>query len=351
MSLLVDIKKSLGNFHLQVNFEAQNETLALLGASGCGKSVTLRCIAGIMTPDAGHIELDGCVFYDSTKKINLPPQKRHVGYLFQQYALFPNMTVEQNIAVAVHDKSRPKAAVKEIVSEKIRSFHLEDVARKRPSQLSGGQQQRAALARILVSDPRILLLDEPFSALDGYLRYQLELELMDTLSSFDGAVLWVSHDRGEVFRNCSRVCVIDKGKSEPVVTTDSLFYDPGTESAARLSGCKNFVPVIPRGSTVEIPAWNVTLQCGRPVSDSVVSAGLRAHHFHFAAPDEENAFACTVERVIGDVFSTIIMLRPAGSRSDAPLIRMETQKELWTAQTDKSFVKVSIAPQDILLLS
>lgn len=346
MSVYVDIKKNLGNFNLDVKFEAKNETLALLGASGCGKSVTLRCIAGIMTPDEGRIELDGCVFYDSAKKINLSPQKRNVGYLFQQYALFPNMTVEQNIAVAVHDKSRRKEAVE----EKIHFFRLEDVAQKRPSQLSGGQQQRTALARILVSNPRILLLDEPFSALDSYLRFQLELELMDTLSSFDGNVIWVSHDRGEVFRNCTCVCVIENGKSESVVTSDSFFHDPRTESAARLSGCKNFVPVIHKDNTVKIPAWAVTLQCGRTVSGNVESIGLRAHYIRFAAPDEVNTITCVVERVIEDVFSTIIMLRPIESQPGAPLIRMETQKKLWLEQSHNAFVTVSIAPQDILLL-
>ncbi|PKM73950.1 MAG: ABC transporter [Firmicutes bacterium HGW-Firmicutes-16] len=346
MALCVDIKKRLGDFHLNVKFEAENETLALLGSSGCGKSVTLRCISGIMTPDEGHIELDGRVFFDSDKKINLSPQKRQVGFLFQQYALFPNMTVEQNIAAAVSDKKRRK----DVVTEMLRAFRLEDEAQKRPDELSGGQQQRTALARILATNPQILLLDEPFSALDSYLRSQLELELMDTLSKFHGNVIWVSHDRGEVFRNCSRVCVVENGKSEPVVTMDSLFHDPGTESAARLSGCKNFVAVSPEGSIVKIPEWSVSLQCGRPVPNSVGSVGLRAHYFRFASLGEENAINCKVERVIEDVFSEIIMLRPVGSRSDAPLIRMETQKELWSAQHDKESVTISIAPQDILLL-
>ncbi|MFB0919525.1 MAG: ATP-binding cassette domain-containing protein, partial [Oscillospiraceae bacterium] len=317
-----------------------------LGSSGCGKSVTLRCIAGIMTPDEGHIELDGQVFFDSESKINLSPQKRHVGYLFQQYALFPNMTVERNISAAVreHDKK------KEVAAEMLRVFQLEDAAQKRPAELSGGQQQRAALARILATKPALLLLDEPFSALDSYLRYQLELELMDTLSRFNGNVIWVSHDRGEAFRNCSRVCVIENGKSEHVVTMDSLFHDPGTESAARLSGCKNFVSAIPEGSAVRIPDWNVTLQCDRPVPENVSSVGLRAHYFRFATQGEENAISCGVERVIEDVFSEILMLRPEGSLSGAPLIRMETSKECWLSQTDKTSVTVCISPQDILLL-
>ena len=227
MALSVDIRKALGNFHLAVQFDAGDETLALLGASGCGKSVTLKCIAGILTPDEGHIELDGVTLYDSASRINLPPQRRQVGYLFQQYALFPNMTVRQNIAAAVRDKARRQTEV----AEKLRQFRLEAVADQKPGQLSGGQQQRCALARILASEPTAILLDEPFSALDSYLKYQLELELAETLGGFPGTVLWVSHDRGEVFRNCRRVCVIDRGRSQPVTTLGELFRSPGTEAA------------------------------------------------------------------------------------------------------------------------
>ena len=129
MALSVDIRKALGNFHLAVQFDAGDETLALLGASGCGKSVTLKCIAGILTPDEGHIELDGVTLYDSASRINLPPQRRQVGYLFQQYALFPNMTVRQNIAAAVRDKARRQTEV----AEKLRQFRLEAVADQKPA--------------------------------------------------------------------------------------------------------------------------------------------------------------------------------------------------------------------------
>ena len=177
MALSVNIRKRLGDFQLDVNFAAENEVLGLVGASGCGKSVTLRCIAGILKPDEGHIELDGRVFFDSEKRIHLPPQERRVGYLFQQYALFPNMTAAQNISSAVRDKSRKT----EIAARLMQTFQLQNVASSRPAQLSGGQQQRAALARILASDPQILLLDEPFSALDSYLKSQLEQELADGL--------------------------------------------------------------------------------------------------------------------------------------------------------------------------
>lgn len=347
LSLSVKIQKRLGKFHLQVQFEAEDERLALLGASGCGKSLTLRCIAGILTPDEGRIVLDGQVLFDSAAKVNLPPQRRRVGYLFQQYALFPHMTVRQNIAAAV----REQAHREETVSRLLHRLQLEEVTGHRPGQLSGGQQQRTALARILASDPRILLLDEPFSALDSYLKYQLELELAEILESFSGPVLWVSHDRDEVFRNCQRVCVIDRGVSSPVQSLSQLFHTPDTEAAARLSGCKNFADVLPQGEQVLLPAWNLTLDCGRPVSPQVTRMGVRAHFVRPAQGPGENAFLCRTVRVVEDVFSTIVLLLPEGSASGAPLLRMELEKMAWRALEERDRLWVSIAPRDILLFS
>lgn len=194
MSLYVDIEKRLGAFRLQSKFEVADETLALLGASGCGKSVTLKCIAGIMTPDRGRIVLNGRVLFDSEKRTDLTPQQRRVGYLFQQYALFPNMTVEQNILCGIRAGSRSEKRA--LAAEKLRMFRLEGLEKKYPAQLSGGQQQRVALARILASEPQAILLDEPFSALDSYLKWELELELGELLGAFDGPILWVSHELG-----------------------------------------------------------------------------------------------------------------------------------------------------------
>ena len=210
MSLTVRIRKQMGDFSLEADFTAQQETLGLLGASGCGKSVTLKCIAGILRPDEGLIQLDGQTLYDSAAGICLPPQKRGVGYLFQSYALFPNMTVRQNIAAAVTDRRLRRSETE----EKLRQFRLEEIAELKPPQLSGGQQQRTALARILASRPHAILLDEPFSALDSYLKYQLELELTEMLEQFPGPILYVTHDQGEVFRSCRRVCVMDQGKTQ-----------------------------------------------------------------------------------------------------------------------------------------
>lgn len=206
MALSVDIRKALGNFHLAVQFDAGDETLALLGASGCGKSVTLKCIAGILTPDEGHIELDGVTLYDSASRINLPPQRRQVGYLFQQYALFPNMTVRQNIAAAVRDKARRQTEV----AEKLRQFRLEAVADQKPGQLSGGQQQRCALARILASEPTAILLDEPFSALDFLTRISMQEWLLDQWQRHKRTILFITHDVEEALFLSSSVLVVER---------------------------------------------------------------------------------------------------------------------------------------------
>ena len=154
--------------------------------------MTLKCIAGIEKPDRGTITLDGRVLFDSEKHINLTPQQRRVGYPFQQYALFPNMTAAQNILCVIRTGSRTEK--KETLAALLRTFRLEGLEKKLPAQLSGGQQQRVALARILASEPQAILLDEPFSALDSYLKW--ELELGDLLGAFDGPILWVSHEPG-----------------------------------------------------------------------------------------------------------------------------------------------------------
>ncbi|MCF0247533.1 MAG: ATP-binding cassette domain-containing protein, partial [Synergistes sp.] len=167
MSSVVKFRKKLGNFCLEVDFEAGNEVMALIGGSGCGKSITLKCIAGVVTPDEGVISVNGTTFFDSAAKINLKPQARHTGLLFQNYALFPNMTAKQNI-MTVFEHGAGGKADKEARYEKIAErFFIGGLEDHYPSQLSGGQQQRVALARIMASDPEIIMLDEPLSALDS----------------------------------------------------------------------------------------------------------------------------------------------------------------------------------------
>ena len=184
MALEVDIEKQLGSFHLRAAFSCGKETLGILGASGSGKSMTLKCIAGIERPDRGRIVLDGRVLFDSGKRIDLPPQERRVGYLFQHYALFPGMTVRQNILCGLHaEKDRQKREEK--ADAMMEMLRIREIASLRPEALSGGQAQRTALGRILVNEPDLLMLDEPFSALDAHLRLKLQAELKSLLSGYD----------------------------------------------------------------------------------------------------------------------------------------------------------------------
>ena len=348
MSLYVDIEKQLGSFHLRVQLETENEITALLGASGCGKSMTLKCIAGIVTPDRGRIVLNDRVLFDSEKKVNLTPQQRKLGYLFQNYALFPNMTVEKNILCGVRSKDKQKKAA--ALADALRRFRLEGMEKRYPAQLSGGQQQRVALARILCSQPEAILLDEPFSALDSFLKWNLELELSELLADFQGPILWVSHDRGEVFRNCKKVCVMEQGTSQGIVTLRQLFHEPETEAAARLSGCKNIVEALPEGSAVTLPQWGLTLDCTGPVPANIRRVGIRAHHVAAVPEGTPGAFRCTVERVIQDVFTTIVLLRPEQAADDAPPLRMELEREAWQRLDRPESLWVHVQPKDLLLL-
>jgi molybdate transport system ATP-binding protein len=349
VSLSVNIRKKLGDFQLNISFQAEKEILALLGASGCGKSMTLKCIAGIETPDEGQIILDGRVLYDSKQNINLPPQKRNVGYLFQSYALFPHMTVRQNIASGIRGGKVRKQAMS---TEKMKALYLEGLEDKYPFQLSGGQQQRVALARILASEPELILLDEPFSALDSYLKWQLEQELMDTLKSFAGTTLFVSHSRDEVYRLCQSVCVINDGTSEPVQTVKQLFDKPNTLSAALLTGCKNYSAARQRNQTeIEATDWGLTLSCdGREIPDDLQYIGVRAHYITFQTQAKENCFPCSVTRVIEDVFSVILSIAPRGIRSANASIRVELSKEAWEYWKQAETIFFHIDPKQILFL-
>ena len=278
MSLLVDIHKNLGDFQLDVSFEADEKVVGLLGASGSGKSLTLRCIAGVETPDRGRIVLDGVTLFDSEKRVNLPPQKRQIGYMFQSYSLFPNMTVQQNILCGmrrVGKKERP-ALLRRIME----NMQLTGLEAHYPHQLSGGQQQRVALARIMVGDPKLLLLDEPFSALDTHLRGQMQIYMQQVLKSFDKNVLLVTHSRTEAYHFAGKIVLVDGGRVLAYRGTQELFDDPGTRQAARITGCKNIVDAQKAGEyEVEIPQWGLRLTTAQPVRDGLCAVAIRAHHF------------------------------------------------------------------------
>ena len=345
MSLIVDIKKQLGSFTLDVAFEAEDGITSLLGASGCGKSMTLKCVAGIERPDSGHIELDGVTLFDSGRGINLSPQKRQVGYLFQNYALFPNMTVRQNLLCGLN-REKNRGVKDERLKDMLRLMQLEGLADHKPSQLSGGQQQRVALGRILLSDPRLLLLDEPFSALDGHLRDALKLKLRDLLQSFGHEVLMVTHDRTEAYNMSREIAVMDQGRILAKKPTKLLFADPGSVPAAVLTGCKNIAAAHRVDAhTVEVPAWGIRLETAQEVRDGLSAVGIRAHYFNPSAPS--NRFPVSYVEEMEEPFETTIQFR---------FINQDPASEAiwWRLTKDKrpsAFTKeLGVSPANILLL-
>ena len=342
MALFVDIEKRLGAFHLKVNFQAENEVLALLGASGCGKSMTLKCIAGIEKPNRGRIVLDGRVLFDSEHKIDLPPKKRKVGYLFQQYALFPNMTVRQNIAAGIRNKKDADAVIDEIIC----AMNLEGTEHKRPHQLSGGQQQRVALARILVNEPEVLLLDEPFSALDSHLRFRLEQELRETLHRFGKTVILVSHNRDEVYRMSDKIAVVHDGRIEAMGTKKDLFRTPATRNGAILTGCKNISPIQKLGERRVLALdWDMELELAEDVGDAAY-IGMRMHDI--TSGGDKNKFRCQVVEEIENPFSFTIMLRKEDCEH-TELMGWEMEKDMWKALRSET-LEISLPPESILLL-
>ncbi len=318
MSLYVSIRKALGSFRLDVSFETEGGVLGILGASGCGKSMTLKCIAGIERPDEGRIVLNGRTLFDSERKINLPPQQRRVGYLFQQYALFPNMTAEQNIAAGA--RRLPKDRRREAVAAMMEKMRISDLRDKYPAQLSGGQQQRTALARILINEPEVLLLDEPFSALDSHLRDSMEQEVMGVIGHFGGATLLVSHSRDEIFRMADTIAVYDRGRIDALDEKHALFRDPKTYTAALLTGCKNFSRVSglrrENGRTVFCADdWGMELSLSEEQTGDVV--GLRRHYAVLSQAPGPNTFEMERTGVIEDPFEYIVFLRRPGFQGDS----------------------------------
>ena len=328
--LLCEIEKNFKGFSLSVRINTQSGVTALMGASGSGKSMTLRCIAGVSKPDRGRIELNGKVLFDSAKNINLPPQKRNTGFLFQDYALFPNMTALHNIMTGVKEKKRRarQAAAEDLAQ----TFHLYPHLDKYPHQLSGGERQRCALARIVAGSPDILMLDEPFSSLDSHLRGELEMELAALFRGFSKPVLYVSHNRDEVYRLCDDIVIINRGKTEITGDKWTLFKDPLTVQTARLTGCKNIAAADAQthgaGTLVAVPDWGVEFNLAEP-RDNIHYVGIRANHIVPAASvrTEDIAASLSFEIVneIEDTFTVILMVRKRGT--DLPPIRWEMRKK------------------------
>ncbi|MBD6616081.1 molybdate ABC transporter permease subunit [Komarekiella sp. 'clone 1'] len=338
--LFVDIEKRLPSFHLQVFFNTNEQPLGLLGGSGAGKSMILRCIAGIETPTRGRIVLNGRVLFDSEKGINLPSRDRRVGFLVQNYALFPHLTVAQNIAFGL-PKGLSAGAIRVQVEQQLIAMQLQGLGSRFPYQLSGGQQQRVALARALASQPEALLLDEPFSALDTHLRSQLEQQMTATLAEYQGVTLFVTHNMEEAYRICSNLLVLEHGKTVHHSSKYDIFEHPANVSVAQLTGCKNFSRAVPKSSEqVEAVDWGCSLQVIEPIKSEVSHVGIRAHQITFTGDSScENTFPCWVVRTSETPHRMTLFLKlhsPAHNLQDYHL-QAEVFKEKWATIKDQSF--------------
>lgn len=363
MSIEVSIKKKFKDFCLDVDFSLDAKSLGILGASGCGKSMTLKCIAGIETPDFGYIVADGRVFFDSEKKINMPARERRVGYLFQNYALFPTMTVLKNVEAGIREKKPERRRYAEAW---LGRMGLSGLFGRYPDELSGGQQQRAALARMLAAEPQMILLDEPFSALDTYLKDSLQREMKSVIESFGGHVIMVSHSRDELYRLCGHMAVMDEGRVRHMDSTRAVFDNPKYVQAARLTGCKNISEIVRIGvNEVYAEAWGLRLVTAEPVTEDISHIGIRAHHFRAAALDRaarknkaagvffdgtQNVFPVVHEDTDESPFEIHYFMRNAAAPESKPIWWKVPKFSVNEANAGPMPYYLSVRPEDIMLL-
>jgi len=349
MELLVDIQKKLPDFKLEVGFEAGSEVLGLLGASGSGKSMTLRCIAGIDTPDSGQIILNGRTLFDSKRGINLPCRKRKLGFVFQNYALFPNMTVEDNIGFGIEKQKREDRL--DIIKAMVTMIKLEGLEKRYPSQLSGGQQQRVALA----IGPEALLLDEPFSALDDYLRGHMIKQLTETLSGYQGVTLFVTHNMEEVYSICNRLVVLSRGEIEAKGGTKEVFKAPPSLVSAQLTGCKNF-SLARFLSPFEFEAldWGITIKTKSEIPRHIECVGLRAHMIALALDEkDDNVVKCWLKFASETPSRVTVYLdveKEIGGQGSQQ-IQWEITKQMWLDLQEKPQPwDLQIDPEDLIII-
>jgi molybdate transport system permease protein len=358
MNLDVHIEKKFpSGFRLEVAFRASGAPLGILGPSGAGKSLTLRAIAGLERPDRGRIVLDGRVLFDSAAGIDCPSRDRRVGLLFQNYALFPHLTVAQNIGFgisALPDDERDRR-----VAGHIASLHLSGLEARHPAALSGGQQQRVALARALAPEPHALLLDEPFSALDTHLRGEIERELREALARYRGAAIFVGHNLEEAYRFCGELVVLADGQIAAAGPKEELFRRPPNFAVARLTGCKNFAAARPAAAgVIDAIDWGCRLRVAQAAPATLGHVAIRAHHVRVDAAGAadraaENAFPCWLAAATEAPFRVTLYLRlnaPASSSTDFH-VQAEISKDQWEKFKDLPQPwRVELSPERLFLL-
>ena len=374
-----DMNLFYGNFHAlhDINMHIpEKEITAFIGPSGCGKSTLLKSLNRMNDlvegcKITGKVELDGEDIYGDMD-VNI--FRKRVGMVFQKPNPFP-MSIYDNVAYGPRTHGiRSKAKLDDLVEKSLRDAAIWNECKDRLKTsalgMSGGQQQRVALARIFLSEPDILMLDEPFSALDEYLRWNLEQELLEVLRQFSGPALFVSHSRDEIYRICGKACVMDQGTSSPVISVRQLFEAPESKAAAVLSGCKNFARAqlaeADVKKTVYVRDWGEYLTCTGTKAGEIYYVGVRSHYIYPVSETEakthpDNTFRCRIEKVIEDVFSMVIMVMPEHAeqseescRNHFNRIRVETTKEFCRPFCEKEHPQESlwlhVDPADVMVL-
>jgi len=352
-TLEIDIERALENFNLLVNFSTGKGSVGLLGASGSGKSMTLRMIAGVSAPDRGCIVLNGKVLFDSATKCNLPAASRRIGVVFQDYALFPHLTVAENVGFGLSALPATERHLR--VARQLESMHISELANRFPKEISGGQRQRVAIARCMAIEPDALLLDEPFAALDPHLRRQTEEQLRETLSDFNGAVVFVTHDMEEAFRFCTDLLVLDSGRVIARGPKHDLFERPATVAAARLTGCKNIVPARRMaGDRIAVEAWNCELASAPEVPEGLTHIGFRSHQVIFQPAAEcENTFPCWLvsSSEAPHEMTLYLRLNQCPQLGEPAHLQADVTKDVWRVlQTQPQPWRVMLDPARLLLL-
>ena len=354
IGLFVDIEKYLPGFNLSVTFNCQNQPLGLLGASGSGKSLILRSLAGVETPSRGRIVLNGRILFDSEKGINLPSRQRRIGFVVQNYALFPHLTVAENIAFGLPQKL-PTKIIRQQIANQLELVQLPGMENRYPHQLSGGQQQRVAIARALASRPEALLLDEPFSALDTHLRAQLERQMIKTLSNYDGVAIFVTHNMDEAYRICENLLVMEKGRAIANNSKQKIFERPDSVSLAKITGCKNFSrAIIINNQQLKAIDWDVKLHTVPGIPDYLAYTGIRAHQIIFGRDlGDINTFPCWLANAIEGPHRVTLYLKlnqPSNHDRDFH-VQAELYKDKWLEIKEKVLPwTVTLSPQRLLLL-
>ena len=351
--LEIRVEKALETFNLEVGFRSGLGALGLLGASGAGKSMTLRMIAGIVTPDRGRITLNGRVLFDSETGEKISAARRKIGVVFQDYALFPRMTVAQNVGFGLSSLKKLERQAR--VQRQLERMHIAELADRYPGEISGGQRQRVALARAMAIEPDALLFDEPFAALDPHLRRQMEEQLRETLVGYNGAVIFVTHDMEEAFRFCSDLLVLDCGKVIASGPKHQLFEYPRTVVAARLTGCKNIAQARRIAEDrIAVDAWVCELRTAQTVPDGLTHAGIRSHQIAFQPSVEgENTFLCWLVATSEAPHEMTLYLRlhAAPKSGEPPHLQADVPKELWRAlSAEPQPWRVRLDPARLLLL-